>query len=280
MAEPLRVVSSGHACTEAPRWHEGDLYFSDMHGRAVHVVSDGASRKLVDVPGTPGGLGFLPDGTLLVVVQDQRAVYQLRDGDLVLHADLSSSVTSNVNDLLVLPSGRAYVGEMGFDVHAFLAAAAEGREDGPAFVPARLLVIDPDGSHRAATGATLLFPNGIALAPTGELLVAESFGFRISALELAEDGTVAGSRLWAQLEFAPDGISVTPEGHLWVADPDGRRAALVAEGGEVLAEVATEDKCLSVAFEGTQLALCTTVETDPHRSTARPGSKVLVATSA
>ena len=272
-------MSSGHACTEAPRWHDGDLYFSDMHGRAVHVVSDGIARKLVDVPGTPGGLGFMPDGTLLVAVQDRRVVYRLRDGELVVHADLGASGTAPVNDMLVLPSGRAYVGEMGFDVHAYLEATEQGRDDGPDFAPAGLLLVEPDGSHRPATDPSLLFPNGMAASREGELLVAESFGFRITACSLSEDGLVDDTRLWAQLDFAPDGISITPEGHLWVADPAGSRAVLVAEGGAVLAEVPTEDKCLSVALggpAGTSLALCTAKETHPDRATALLASQVLV----
>jgi sugar lactone lactonase YvrE len=271
------VLAEGHAVTECPRWHEGQIYYSDMHGQAVYVVADGTPSKLVDLPGTPGGLGWLPDGTLLIVVQDTRAIYRFRGGKLELHADLTSSGTTPLNDMLVLPSGRAYVGEMGFDVHAFLAAAKEGRSDGPPFAFARLLLVEPDGTHRPATDSVLMFPNGIVAVSETELLVAESFGFKITSCALGDDGVVSGTRLWAQLEFAPDGISLDEDGHLWVADPDGRRAVLVAEGGAILDEVPTGTECLSVALggeTGSDLALCTTAEKDPKRSIELMSSQV------
>ena len=271
MTEPRapRVVAAGHTATESPRWHENAVYFSDMHSKSVHVVDDNGPRKLADLPGTPGGLGWLPDGALLIVVQEKRAVYRLDAGRLTLHADLSSSGSSPVNDMLVLPSGQAYVGEMGFEVHGYLRALAEGRDDGPPFAFARLLLVEPDGTHRPASDATFMFPNGIVALSDTELLVAESFGYKITACTLAEDGTVTGTRLWAQLDFAPDGISLDPSGHLWVADPDGKRAALVGEGGVVLDSVVLDEECLSVALGGRTgrvLAMCTTTEKDPHLS--------------
>lgn len=276
-----RVVADGHTATECPRWHEGRLYYSDMHGKAVYVVENSRPHKVVDVPGTPGGLGWLPDGSLLVVVQERRAVYRFHDGQLVLHADLSTSGASPVNDMLVLPSGRAYVGEMGFEVHGYLKALAEGRTDGPEFAFARLFLVDADGSYQEATDASLMFPNGIVASSDSELLVAESFGFKITACDLEADGTVSGTRLWAQLDFAPDGISLDPEGLLWVADPAGKRAVLVAEGGAVVDEVALDEECLSVALggpSGRELALCTTSEKDPDLSREVLSGKVQLVT--
>ena len=272
-----RVVADGHTATECPRWHEGLLYYSDMHGGAVYVVEEAGPRKVFDVPGTPGGLGWLPDGSLLVVVQEQRAVYRFADGALTLHADLSSSGSSPLNDMLVLSSGRAYVGEMGFEVHGYLKAVAEGRTDGPPFAFGRLLLVEPEGTHRAATDTSLMFPNGIVATSDTELLVAESFGFKITACTLEADGTVSSTRLWAQLEFAPDGLSLDADGRLWVADPAGKRAVLVAEGGAVLDEVALDEECLSLALGGPSardLALCTTTEKDPQLSRKELSGKV------
>jgi sugar lactone lactonase YvrE len=249
-----------------------------MHGKAVWVVEDGAPRKVVDVPGTPAGLGWLPDGTLLVAAQQDRVVHRVVDGRLTPHADLSESVPSAINDMWVMPNGQAYVGEMGFDVHAFLAAAEEGRTDGPEFAFARVWLVDTDGSHQPATEAELMFPNGIVPGPKpGTLLVAESFGLRISAFDVAPDGTLSGSRVWAQLDFAPDGIALDGDGNLWVADPAGQRAVLLAEGGAVLSVVPTESRCLSVAVSDSHLYLCTTPETDPHRSVALAASRVELA---
>jgi sugar lactone lactonase YvrE len=252
-----------------------------MHGQAVYVLEDDGPRKVADVPGTPAGLGWLPDGSLLVVSQQQRIVYRVESGGLAVHADLSGSVDSALNDMWVLPDGRAYVGEMGFDVHAFLEAAAEGRTDGPAFAFGRVFVVEPDGSHRPACDSELMFPNGIVSGPHDQLLVAESFGFKVTAFRIAADGSLTEPRLWAELGFAPDGLSLAPDGRLWVADPAGKRAVLVAEGGAELDEVPTADGCLSVALggpTGDDLYLCTTPETHPHRAVALAGSHVEVAT--
>ena len=289
MSEPsdgpaARILAAGFAATECPRWHEGHLYFSDMHGKAVYRLFDDEVTKVVDVPGTPAGLGWLPDGSMLIVAQNDRVIYRLADGELSVHADLSSVVPSALNDMWVMPTGRAYVGEMGFDVHGFLAAAEQGRTDGPTFAHGRIFVIDVDGSYRPATPPQLMFPNGIVRGPRDDqLLVAESFGFRISVCDVAADGTLANLAVWAQLDFAPDGISLDSEGHLWVADPAGCRAALVAEGGRILRSVPTSQKCLSVALggeDGHALYLCTTAETDPQRSVLLAGSHVEVASLA
>jgi sugar lactone lactonase YvrE len=275
-----RIVAGGFAATECPRWHDGRLFFSDMHGKAVHVLDGDRARKLVDVPGTPGGLGWLPDGSMLVVAQNERALYRLASDNLTRYADLSASGSSPLNDMWVAQSGRAYVGEMGFDVHAFLEAAQQERTDGPAFAFGRVLVVDTDGSHRPAGEADLMFPNGMVPgAEPDELLVAESFGFKITAFHVAADGSLTEPRLWAQLDFAPDGIALDADGHLWVADPAGKRAVLLAQGGSVLDAVPTTDTCLAVALGGAtgdDLYLCTTPDTDPHRSVALAGSHVEV----
>ena len=276
-----RVLADGFAATECPRWHDGHLYFSDMHGKAVYLLAEDGPRKLADVPGTPAGLGWLPDGSMLVVSQNERAVYRLCGDELSLYADLGSSGTSPLNDMWVMPDGRAYVGEMGFDVHAFVHAAEEGRGDGPGVTTANVLLVDTDGSHRPAHDADFLFPNGIVSGPGGDrLLIAESFGLKISLCDIAADGSLTGHRTWAQLEFAPDGITLDANGDLWVADPANRRAVLVAEGGVILNAVPTRDKCLSVALGGVnndELYLCTTPDTDPRRSVGLAGSHVEVA---
>jgi sugar lactone lactonase YvrE len=267
------VLAEGLIATEAPRWHDGALYFSDMHGgQVLRLDGSGALEVLAEVSGHPAGIGFLPDGSLLVTSQQERLVWKVTAEGKTVHADLTSSGTTPVNDMWVAPSGQAYVGEMGFDIHGFIRAQEEGRTDGPAFAPARVLLVEPDGSHRPATDEPFFFPNGIIAGRTPtEIIVAESFGLKLTVCDIAADGTLENKRVFAQLDFAPDGICLDADGHVWVADPTRCCAVLVAEGGAVLQTVPTKDKCLSVALggpDGHTLFLATTADTDPETSVA------------
>ena len=272
-------LADGFAATECPRWREGELYFSDLHGHAVHAVTEaGEVRVVVETEGTPGGLGWLPDGTLLVVAQEARQLLRL-DGDrLSVHADLSGSGESALNDMWVEPDGVAYVGEMGFDVHGFLRPQPGQEPVIPG--PGRIFRIDPDGSVTVAAEG-LMFPNGIVRCPrTGRLFVAESFGFAVSAFDIGEDGGLVPAGKVAALAFAPDGLAVDAEGGLWVADPAGHRAVLLSPEGEEADVVATGQQCLSMALGGTDgrtLFLCSTPETGAVEALALRGSRIDVA---
>ena len=266
---------------ECPRWRDGRLYFSDMHGGIVgSVTPDGTVTVIAEITGTPAGLGWLPDGTLLVVSQEDRKVYRVDEGQVSLHSDLSDLTESPLNDMWVSPTGHAYVGGMGFDIHAFIAATEAGRTDGPAFAYAQVFQVRPDGSVGPACDVDFMFPNGIVggLTPR-QVLVAESFGLKISSCDVADDGTLSGHRLWAQLDFAPDGIALDAEGALWVADPTNDRIVRVAEGGEVLQELPTGAKCLSAALGGPggdTLFVCTTPVTDHERAVQLRDSAIKV----
>lgn len=257
---------------EAPRWHDGALYFSDMHGGQVVRLIDGSTEVLALIDGCPAGIGFLPDGSLLVTSQNDRLIWRVTAAGTRVHADLTSSADCPINDMWVAPNGQAYVGEMGFDIHGFLRAQEEGRSDGPAFMPARLLLVEPDGSHRPASDEPFYFPNGIIAGRTPtEIIIAESFGLKLTVCDIADDGMLVHKRLFAQLDFAPDGICLDAEGHVWAADPTRNQAVLVSEGGEVLETVQTPAKCLSVGLggpDGHTLFLATTADTDPERSPA------------
>lgn len=271
------LLAGGFAATECPRWRDGRLWFSDMHGGEVFAMDTAGAHEVVARVNGPGGLGWLPDGRLLVVSQRDRQVLRLDPGGLALHADLADLGNSWINDMWVGGAGRAYVGEMGFDIHAF------GRGEGVEPRPANLYAVDRDGRVRVAADE-LLFPNGIVVdEATGTLLVAESFGFRLTSFAIGADGSLTDRRLWAQLDFAPDGITLDAEGCVWVADPVGRRAVRVAPGGAVLDEITTDRTCLSCALggdDGRTLFICTTGNTDPHQSLLTRSSRIDVASVA
>lgn len=226
---------------EAPRWHGGRLWYSDFFDESVFSVGPGGERRQeVRVPGRPSGLGWLPDGRLLVVCMVERSVLRLEPGgELVPHGSLSPWATFHANDMVVDTRGRAYVGNFGFD----LTAAYDGRATP---CDTTLVRVDPDGTaHPAAPD--LSFPNGSVVFPDGRtLVVAETVGGRLTAFDLAGDGTLSGRRAWAELPGrTPDGICLDEEGCIWAANALTPECLRVAEGGEIVDRVTTSQPCFA-----------------------------------
>lgn len=261
------ILTSGHAFLEAPRWHEERLWLSDFYAYQVITVDmKGHVEKMADVPQQPSGLGFLPDGRLLIVsMLDRKILRREANGDLVTHADLSRFATGHLNDMIVDAEGRAYVGNFGFDLMG-----------GAPLQLAMLARVDPDGSvHEAARD--LYFPNGSSISPDGKtLVVGETFGNRLSAFDVLANGDLSPRRDWAvfgelptlsdvpstlgQLQIAPDGTALDAEGSIWTADALGNRVLRVAPGGKVLETISTGQMgCYACALGGSDghtLFLC------------------------
>lgn len=219
----MRVVVEGLRFPEGPRWHDGALWFSDMHAGAVRRWDE----SVLEVPGQPSGLGWDPEGRMLVVSMEDRRL--LRDGEP--YADLSGVATGRCNDMVVDGLGRAYVGNFGFDYLA-----------GEAPRPAAMAFVDVDGSVSVAA-EDLEFPNGTVITPDGgTLIVGESFGRRLTAFSVAADGSLSDRRVWAALpgRALPDGTCLDADGAVWAASPTTNEVLRVAEGGEVLDRVETD----------------------------------------
>lgn len=223
------VVLDDLAFPEGPRWHDGRLWFSDQHDkRVVAMTVAGVAETIVDVPQQASGLGWLPDGRMLVVSMLDRKVMRLEpDGALVEHADLSALAPGACNDMVVDGTGRAYVGNFGFDMYA-------------GDTPHRTCVIavEPDGTARVAADG-LGFPNGSVITPDAKtLMVGESMASRISAFDIGANGDLTNQRVWAQLEGATvDGMCLDAEGAMWAACPFTGRVLRIREGGEIVDEV-------------------------------------------
>lgn len=262
----FKTLIDGLSFAECPRWHEGRLYFSDFYTRRVLAVAlDGKAETIAAVPGQPSGLGFLSDGRMLIVsMRDRRIMRRELDGSLVQHADLSTLAAWHLNDMLVAPDGRAWVGNFGFDLMA-----------GARATTTNLICVEPDGSAEIAA-AGLGFPNGMALTPDGRtLIVAETFMNRLSAFTVTA-GALGERRTWAafgdlpasdevgellrQADVAPDGICLDAEGAVWVADAKEGRLIRVAEGGQILDELRTEGMgafaCMLGGVDGRTLFAC------------------------
>ena len=243
MSRDAQLLVDGGTFFEGPRWRDGRWWVSDFYRNLVLTVTpEGRTEEVLEVEHQPSGLGWLPDGSLLVVsMKDQRVLRHAPDGEVSTHADLSDVLAGNANDMVVSEDGHAYVGSFGFDLMA--------GED-PAL--SRLAHVAPDGSTGVAAD-DLAFPNGAVITPDGStLIVGETMGCGYTAFTIGEDGGLTDRRPWAQLAprpevggfeetlgqvtVAPDGCALDAEGAIWFADAMGARLLRVAEGGEVLEE--------------------------------------------
>jgi sugar lactone lactonase YvrE len=246
-----RVLAGGLYFGEGPRWHEGRLWFSDFYDHAVHSMDEtGAVRTEVEIDDQPSGLGWLPDGRLLVVAMKRRQLLRVDPDGVKIHADLSGIATGHVNDMVVDAAGRAYVGNFGFALDEEL--KARGVDSVLAQHPtANLARVDPDG--RVSIAATEMhFPNGSVITPDGRtLIVAETLSMRLTAFDIAPDGSLSNRRVWATLGMrVPDGICLDANGHVWIANAIAPECVLVAPGGEIVATVETEQPCFACMLGG------------------------------
>jgi sugar lactone lactonase YvrE len=238
------TVASGFKFLEAPRWHEDRIWFSDFYRHRVFSAREDGSdlRTEASVGQQPAGLGWLPDGRLLVVSMRDRTILRREpDGTLVVHADLAGHATGHANDMVIDAAGRAYVGNFGFDLM-----------NGSPLETASLCRVDPDGTVTEVAD-DLWFPNGSVITPDGVLIVNETFGNRCTAFDLTGDGGLANRRVWAefgplptdravggvlgQIKVAADGGCLDAEGALWIADAANGRLLRVREGGEITDEL-------------------------------------------
>lgn len=265
----LMVLLDTLAFPEAPRWHDGQLWFSDMHAhRVMTVESSGRSATIVKVPGQPSGLGWLTDGRLLVVSMTDRRLLRLdEDGTLREHADLSQLASFHCNDMVVDGDGNAYVGNFGFD----LVAAAPQQ-------PAEIILVTAGGQAQVAA-RDLKFPNGTVITPDGRsLIVAESFGACLTAFTIEPDGSLSDRRVWAELpETTPDGVCLDSEGSIWVASPATREVLRVREGGEIMRRVTTADPpfaCMLGGMDRRALFVLTAPTFHPEECRAKRGGQI------
>jgi sugar lactone lactonase YvrE len=277
----VRVVLDGLWFGEGPRWHDDALWFSDMQGhRVVRTSLDGTAATVVEIThDEPSGLGWLPDGRLLVVAMETQKLLRVEhDGSVVEHGDLSGLARGSINDMIVADDGTAYIGDMGQRIH-------EGGERRPG----QTIRVTPDGAVSCAAD-DLQSPNGHILTADGHtLIVAESAASRLTAFTVLDDGTLTDRRLFAELHSVkpglpvapPDGICLDAEGAVWVADPIGARVFRVREGGEVTDSIDFDDvipvACVLGGPDRRTLLMC--VATDWKREVVRqaPRARILAA---
>lgn len=279
----FKVVADGFTYLEGPRWHEGALWFVDFYTYGVYRAGPtGKVEKMVHVEQQPSGLGWLPDGRMLVVsMKDRKVLRQERDGKLVVHADIWDKCGGHANDMVVAPNGNAYVGNFGYDLMG-----------GAPHKNTTLVLVRPDGSSQIVADG-LAFPNGMVVTPDQKkLIVNELFGNKISQFDIKADGTLGPRRDFAnygdlgdegdlgkrigKAQILPDGLALDAEGAVWFADTIHHRAVRMAEGGKILDELNTApDGVFAVALggaDGKTLFMCAAPDWDESaRKAARQG---------
>jgi sugar lactone lactonase YvrE len=270
----MRTIKTGLVLGESPRWHGGRLWVADWGaGEILAIDLDGRSEVVARVPGLPVCFDWLPDGTLLIVAgREGRLLRREADGTLVTHADLTKLAPPPWNDIVVDGRGNAYVGNTGFDF------------PGGEFAPGGIALIAPDGSLREVADG-VAFPNGVAVTPdNATLILAESYGKRLTAWDIAADGTLSGRRAWADLGHgAPDGICIDRQGAVWYADVPNKRCVRVREGGEVLQTVELDRGCFACMLggpDGTTLFVVAAEWRGPTDIAEEAGTGVVVAVEA
>jgi sugar lactone lactonase YvrE len=245
------ILVEGLLFPEGPRWHDEKIWISDMHACWVMTVDlNGNVEKIIEVPESPSGLGWLPDGRLLVVSMMNRCLLRLDPEGLSEVADLSRLASFHCNDMVVDSEGRAYIGNFGFD---FASNASKK--------PAEIVLVTPDGLARRAVG-DLFFPNGSVITPDGQtFIVAETFGHCLTAFDIRPDGSLFKRRSWANLKgLYPDGICLDAEGAIWVAAPYPGEVLRIRKGGKVTHRVKVSTKpyaCMLGGPERRTLIVCT-----------------------
>lgn len=263
-----RTLVSGLIFGESPRWHEGGLWVADWGAQEIITIDAGGKSTAFLKPQLgsfqPISFDWLPDSRMVIVSSKARMLLRRElDGTLVTHADLTTVCERGLNEIVVDGRGHAYVNGSGFDLVA-----------GEPFAPGIVAVATADGSvRRVADG--LAFPNGMAVTPDNStLIVAESYGRKLTAFDIAPDGSLSNRRVWADLhDGVPDGICLDAEGAVWYADVPNKRCVRVRERGEVLQTIQLDRGCFACMLggaDGKQLCIVTRewrgVETTADRS--------------
>lgn len=251
------ILVEGLMFGEGPRWHDGALWLSDMHAQQVLKVSpDGNIEVIVELASDqPSGLGWLPDGDLLIVSMTDRRLLRYDGYELALHSDLSELASFTCNDMVVDAQGRAYVGNFGFDLHNRAPQA-----------PAELICVEPNGRARVVA-EDLMFPNGTVITPDGNtLIVGESWGRCLTAFDIDTQGDLSRRRVWAELPEGalPDGICLDAGGGIWSASPSSNDCIRQIEGGEVTHRIDLERGAYACMIGADKLYVLTSSSSVPE----------------
>ena len=262
---------------EGPRWHDEKFYFSDFYSHKVFSLDmNGNFEVIVEVPGQPSGLGWMPDGTMLIVSMKDKKLLRFNNNALSEVADLSNLAGFHCNDMVVDNHGNAYIGNFGFNTYS-----------GEEIRPANLILVRP-GEDPCVAADDLLFPNGTVITPDGKtLIIGETYAARLTAFDINQDATLSNRRVWADFTLdadegnvpLPDGMCLDVEGAIWVASPSTAEVIRVKEGGEILDRIPVETNAYACMLGGDDLKtlfICTSNASgvDPESALREKSGKI------
>jgi sugar lactone lactonase YvrE len=264
----------GMRFTESPRWHDGKLWFLDIHDKRIKTADlGGRLETVVELPFLPNAFGFRRDGSLLFGDALQRQIYRWDGTALQPVADLSGMTTFCLSDGIVDAQDRMYVGDIGYN---FFDRTLEPVDT------CVIACVEADGRARVVAKG-LHFPNGMVITPDGRtLIVGETMGHRLTAFDIQPDGSLANRRVYAQLpeDVSPDGIALDAEGAVWLANPEGEYGVLrVREGGEIVERLALDTEGYAVMLGGParrHLFICGSDSHDPAEIARAPSASLRV----
>ena len=258
MERKLETLMKGLTFGEGPRWHENKFYFSDFYSHKVYSLDlSGKHEVIVEIPNQPSGLGWTPDGTMLIVSMKDRKLMSFKDGQLKERADLSEFSGFHCNDMVVDIDGNAFIGNFGFNTY-----------DGEEIKPTNLILVKP-GEEPVLAADNLFFPNGTVITPDNKtLIVGETYAARLTAFDKSEDGSLSNRRIWADLKVnaeegtvpLPDGMCIDEEGAIWVASPSTAEVIRVHEGGMISERIPVQTNAFACMLGGEDrrtLFICT-----------------------
>ena len=266
--QTLADSTTGLKFTESSRWHDGKLWFLDIHDKRIKTVDlTGSVATILELPFIPNGFGLTPAGTILVGDAFERRIHRWAGGAIQQVADISDLTKFCLSDGIVDAKGRVYVGDIGYN---FVDRAARPVET------CVIVLLRLDG-HASVVADQLYFPNGMVITPDGRtLIVGETLGHRLTAFDIREDGSLGNRQVWAQLpsSVGPDGICLDEQGAVWCANPEGEDSVVrVREGGEITDRIKVDTHAYAVMLGGPErrhLFICTSDSHDPAEIQRNP----------
>ena len=292
----LKKLTGGLYFGEGPRWHENKLWFSDFYSHKVMTLDENNSLEAVcEVPSQPSGLGWLPNGDLLIVSMLDRKILKFSEGSISVHADLSEYVAHKCNDMVVGRDGTAYVGNFGMG------------DAGESLNSTHLMIIKSDGTVLKGPD-NLLFPNGTVITEDGKnLIIAETLGAKLTSFDIEDNGELTNRKLWARtsplfslliikflsslgfdlskVDFSkysknlhvPDGICLDEKNGIWIASPTTKAVVRIEKGGNITDKINTPKgafACMLGGKERKTLYVIISNSSDPEEAQASPEGEI------
>ena len=292
----LKKLTGGLYFGEGPRWHENKLWFSDFYSHKVMTLDENNSLETVcEVPSQPSGLGWLPNGDLLIVSMLDRKILKFSEGSISVHADLSEYVEHKCNDMVVSRDGTAYVGNFGMG------------DAGESMNSTHLMIVKSDGTVLKGPD-NLLFPNGTVITEDGKkLIVAETLGAKLTSFDIEDNGELINRKLWARtsplfslliikflsllgfdlskVDFSkysknlhvPDGICLDEKNGIWIASPTTKAVVRIEKGGNITDTISTPKSAFACMLGGKErktLYVIISNSSDPEEAQASPEGEI------